>query len=186
MKHRLISNTSTWTAVLLAGLLAGCVTAPKPQSPPTLKSAYKHYFYVGVAVNREQVTGTASANGFGRSQEMLDKDIALIKQQFNQISPENDLKWGQIQPNPGTNGYNFGPADAYVNFGLKNHMYIVGHNLVWHAQTPNWVFQASNSTSGVSNTPSPDNTARAAGTNGFGNRRFGRALGGVVVSAGSI
>ena len=40
--------------------------------------------------------------------------------------------------------YDFGPADAFVSFGLSNKMYLVGHTLVWHSQTPNWVFAGTN------------------------------------------
>ncbi len=110
-------------------------------------------------------------------QEQVDKDIALVKQQFNQISPENDLKWEIIQPYEGSNGYNFGPADAYVNFGIKNHMYIVGHNLVWHSQTPTWVFGASNAPPPANWDP---NQATAGGRGGFGGGfgGFGRGGGG--------
>ncbi len=42
---------------------------------------------------------------------------------------------------PGRDRYNFEPADRYVDFGVKNHMFIIGHNLIWHNQTPNWVFE---------------------------------------------
>ena len=66
---------------------------------------------------------------------------ALVKQQFNAISPENVMKWESIHPRSGSDGYNFEPADRYVEFGEKNGMYIVGHTLVWHSQTPRWVFQ---------------------------------------------
>ena len=41
----------------------------------------------------------------------------------------------------GTHRYNFDLADRYVAFGEKNKMDIVGHTLVWHVQTPDWVFQ---------------------------------------------
>jgi GH35 family endo-1,4-beta-xylanase len=34
--------------------------------------------------------------------------------------------------------------DRYVSFGEKNHMFIVGHTLVWHNQVPAWVFQDEN------------------------------------------
>ena len=44
-----------------------------------------------------------------------------------------------VHPLPGH--YDFTLADRYVNFGLKNHMFIIGHNLVWHHQTPDWVFR---------------------------------------------
>ena len=48
--------------------------------------------------------------------------MALLKEQFNQISPENDMKWQLIHPREGADGYDFGPADAFVNFGLSNNM----------------------------------------------------------------
>jgi len=36
--------------------------------------------------------------------------------------------------------YDFALPDQYVAFGQKHHMFIVGHNLVWHNQIPAWVF----------------------------------------------
>lgn len=143
---------------------------------PTLKDAYKNDFYVGVAINRTIATGAAVlADNVNRNQEEVDRDIALVKEQFNQISPENDLKWGLIHPQEGAEGYDFGPADAYVNFGLSNHMYIVGHTLVWHGQTPNWVFAGTNPPPLPANIPPPAlmTTNNANRTNAPG-RRFGR------------
>jgi len=49
------------------------------------------------------------------------------------------LKWERVHPKLDT--YNFDLPDKYVALGEKNHMFIVGHNLVWHSQVPNWVFQ---------------------------------------------
>jgi endo-1,4-beta-xylanase len=34
----------------------------------------------------------------------------------------------------------FGPADRYVAFGESHGMFVVGHVLLWHQQTPAWVF----------------------------------------------
>lgn len=164
-----------FTAVLLAiGATARCADGP------TLKDAYQDHFHVGVAINRAIATAsTVVADNVERNLEQVDKDTALVKEQFNQISPENDLKWALIQPREGADGYDFGPADAYVNFGLSNHMYIVGHTLVWHGQTPNWVFAGTNPPPVVSNAPPPfaANT-NAFGTNAPGGRRFGRGFGG--------
>jgi endo-1,4-beta-xylanase len=94
--------------------------------------------------------------GFRRSAEQNANDIALLKEQFNQISPENDLKWQLVHPREGADGYDFKPADAFVNFGLSNKMYVVGHTLVWHSQTPNWVFAGTN--------PPPTNVTSSATT----------------------
>jgi len=163
-------------------LLALGATA-RSADPPTLKDAYKHHFYVGVAINRTIAMGTAvRAGNVPRAAEQVDRDIALVKEQFNQISPENDLKWARIHPREGADGYNFGPADAFVNFGLSHHLYIVGHTLVWHGQTPNWVFQGTNMPPEATDTPSPAPSAatNAAATNmaGAGRSGLGRGFGG--------
>jgi endo-1,4-beta-xylanase len=93
----------------------------------TLKDAYKDYFLIGAALNQSQFSGTESC------------ESALIRNQFNAISPENVLKWAFVHPKP--NRYDFGPADRYVEFGRKNRMFIVGHTLIWHNETPAWAFQ---------------------------------------------
>jgi len=97
------------------------------QSQPSLKDAYKGCFMVGAALNPAQFTGQSPA------------EDALIKAQFNTISPENVLKWERIHPQP--DSFDFSPADNYVEFGQQNHMFIIGHTLVWHSQVPKWVFE---------------------------------------------
>jgi endo-1,4-beta-xylanase len=157
-------NPITRSILLLAALFAFSLTTAADDA---LKETFKGRFLIGTAVNRSMVTG---GSGFRRSAEQSAKDIALVKEQFNQISPENDLKWQLIHPREGANGYDFAPADAFVNFGMSNKMYLVGHTLVWHSQTPNSVFAGTN--------PPPANatvTTNSAATNrtGFGGG-FGR------------
>jgi len=120
------------TVIFMAASLTGCATGGGSHSKPALKAAYKNDFKIGVAINERQITG-ADTNG-----------VALIKTQFNSISPENALKWASIHPDPGPDGYDFTLADQYVEFGEKNKMFIIGHTLVWHNQTPRWVFQGEN------------------------------------------
>ena len=108
-----------------AGLLAGTLAGAHAQL--TLKDAFKDSFLVGAALNPEQFSGKAGCEN------------SLIVAQFNSISPGNVLKWGPIHPRPGR--YHFEPADRYVEFGRTNSMFIVGHTLVWHQQTPRWVFE---------------------------------------------
>ncbi|WP_263019690.1 endo-1,4-beta-xylanase [Natronobiforma cellulositropha] len=62
-----------------------------------------------------------------------------LRSSFNAVTPENALKMGPLRPSPNT--YDFTDADAVVNFGVANDMYVRGHTLVWHNQTPHW-FQA--------------------------------------------
>jgi endo-1,4-beta-xylanase len=119
-------------ALLITMLVAAARTAICADAPTTLKDAFKDSFPMGVAINQRQFTGQ-DTNG-----------AALIVSQFNAIAPENVLKWGLVHPRAGTNGYDFEAADAYVAFGKKNHMLIVGHTLAWHNQTPAWVFRDDN------------------------------------------
>jgi len=111
-------------------LLVNCLplqAADLAAGSPTLKEAYKNAFRVGVAVNEAIVSGRDKAS----------QDI--VRREFNSITVENVMKAGPINPQPGV--FNFGPADAYVAFGESNHMFIVGHTLVWHNQTPEWFFK---------------------------------------------
>jgi endo-1,4-beta-xylanase len=129
---------------LSLGLLAAAIVGfdlPTLAAPaPALKDAFQGDFLVGVEINRSVATATPNAR---RDADHVKMDSALVKTQFNQISPENDLKWALIHPREGANGYDFAPADAYVKFGIENHLTIIGHTLVWHGQTPRWVFQST-------------------------------------------
>ncbi|MEZ4703493.1 MAG: endo-1,4-beta-xylanase [Rhodothermales bacterium] len=123
--------------ILLAALLVGSFMVPAMgQAPTSLKEAYAGAFRMGSSVNGAIVAGADS----------LARDIVL--REFNTITSENVLKAGPINPQPGV--YRFEPADAFVAFGEKHGLFIVGHTLVWHNQTPDWFFQDER---GEPNTP---------------------------------
>ncbi len=114
---------------LLASLLAvaGCATAE-----PALKDACRDSFLIGAALNEAQFSET-------------DNRVAtLIKTHFNSVTAENVLKWESVHPEP--DRYDFSASDRYVDFGERNNMFIVGHTLVWHSQTPRWVFEDAEGT----------------------------------------
>src|SRR5437773_4789953 len=119
-------------AVLLAAVAIGCARV-RPvavgRAPRTLRTAFEGAFLVGAALNVAQFSGRDTAGA------------ALVRAQFNAITPENVLKWQSVHPRPGV--YDFATADQYVAFGERDGMFIVGHTLVWHQQTPRWVFQDS-------------------------------------------
>jgi endo-1,4-beta-xylanase len=91
-----------------------------------LKDALKGKFLIGVAMNSDQITGKDT---------LADK---LIAKHFNSIVAENCMKSGPLQPKEGE--FNFTLADQFVKFGEEHKMYIVGHTLIWHSQTPRWFF----------------------------------------------
>lgn len=117
-------------SIVLACILIPALPATMP-AQTFLKDAFKNYFRIGAALNPGHFTGTDAAGS------------ALVKQHFNAITPENDMKWERIHPRPdaGLAGYNFENSDKYVEFGEKNGMFIIGHCLVWHSQAPRWVFE---------------------------------------------
>lgn len=61
----------------------------------------------------------------------------LDKQQFDMITPGNEMKWDTTEPSNGS--FNFGPGDAIVNFAKSAGDRVRGHNLVWDSQLPSWV-----------------------------------------------
>ncbi len=81
---------------------------------------------LGVALSRGQV------------EEKDPVALAIVTRQFDSATPENLLKWELVHPQP--DRYDFEPADRLVAFGEKRGMAVIGHTLVWHSQTPAWVF----------------------------------------------
>lgn len=101
--------------------------AAAQSSSQSLRSAYKNDFLIGVALNTSQVNGQNPKAG------------EIAARQFSSLTPENEMKWQSVHPQPG--GYRFEGADAYAAFSSKHKMALIGHTLVWHSQTPDWVFK---------------------------------------------
>jgi len=100
---------------------------PTDTRQPALKEVFRDHFRIGAALSLDQISG--------REPDALD----LVARHFNSITPENILKWEVVHPEPGR--YDFEAADRYVAWGEQHGMQIIGHTLVWHCQTPEWVFQ---------------------------------------------
>ncbi|MDP0501547.1 MAG: endo-1,4-beta-xylanase [Verrucomicrobiota bacterium JB022] len=109
-------------------MLASCALslAARPEQGGTLREAFADDFLIGVALN-------------GRTIEQAESSAArLAAREFAALTAENDMKWQHIHPAPGR--YNFAAADAYLAFAEAHGMEVIGHTLVWHSQTPDWVF----------------------------------------------
>jgi len=96
------------------------------QGTPTLKQLVPNGWLIGVAINQNQ------------SDERDAAAVDLITSQFNAISPENLLKFESVHRQP--DGFTFDAQDRYVAFGQRRGMAVIGHTLVWHSQTPSWVW----------------------------------------------
>src|SRR6185503_5643943 len=114
-------------ALGMTALVTACHSAKPVPQRTTLKDAFAGSFLIGAAINGRQILGADSIGD------------ALIASQFNSITPENVLKWAPVEPRPGQ--FDFAAPDRYVALGQRRGMKIIGHTLVWHNQTPAWVFQ---------------------------------------------
>ena len=62
---------------------------------------------------------------------------ALVAREFDSLTPENEMKWEAIEPQPGA--FRFDAGDRLVAFAAQNGMRMRGHTLVWHSQLAYWV-----------------------------------------------
>lgn len=101
---------------------------------PALKEAYQDYFSMGVA---------ATANELGKDRE------ELIAQQFNSLTPGNELKADSILDHATSISdpkYDDNPAVKFdrikpiLDFAKEAGIPMRGHTLVWHSQVPRWFF----------------------------------------------
>lgn len=115
-------------SVVLCGIIAVLWAAgPSLADQPGLKEVFHDDFLMGAALNRRQILGNAEG------------DMELALRHFNTVTPENCLKWSSVQPRPGR--WNFRSGDRLAELADEHDLHVVGHTLIWHNQTPGWVFE---------------------------------------------
>ena len=113
-------------ALLLAPLAALAAPSVEPRQAAQsidklFKAKGKHYY------------GTCTDQGrLGAG-----KNAAIIDANFGQVTPENSMKWDQINSRQGT--YSWGQADYLVNWATEHNKTVRGHTFVWHSQLAGWV-----------------------------------------------
>lgn len=107
---------------------AVAATACHGETPRTLHAAFADDFEIGVAIGRHWLADPKET-----------QRRKLASRQFNTATPENQLKWERVHPQPGR--YDFSHADRFLAFCDENRLSAVGHTLCWHSQTPDWVFR---------------------------------------------
>lgn len=102
--------------------------AQSPQSANTLGAvASRHGILIGAAADPKYLSEPEYS--------------AILGAEFTQLQGENQMKFGLIHPRPDNDQhpYDFGPADALVDFAQSHRMKMRGHTLVWHNQVPKWL-----------------------------------------------
>jgi len=113
------------STVLLAAAFAVSGLAAFAAPPSTLRDAAAGHFLIGGAVNPDVVRG-----GDAPAQR-------IVREHFNTLTPENALKWKALERTPGK--YDFRVADEFVDFATRAGAKAIGHTLVWHQSTPDWI-----------------------------------------------
>ncbi len=116
-RRKRMTRTALPAAVLLlvSGAVAVQSTAPAAAAETTLRAAAaKAGLFFGVAASPNRL-------------------YPIVGQEFNQLTPENDMKPDRIATSSG-GLQNTGGADTLVNHAQSNNMLVRGHTLVWHSQ----------------------------------------------------
>jgi endo-1,4-beta-xylanase len=119
-------RTGVLLSIAAAGLTAaGILVFPGTSSAATTlgASAAERGRYFGTAVAASKLNDSAYT--------------ALLNTEFNQVTPENEMKIDATEPQPGQ--FSFGQADQIVNYARSRGMKVKGHTLAWHSQQPGWM-----------------------------------------------
>ncbi len=118
-------------AFMLLGLLVSCARVDTDEwlqvpDPATSLRA--------LAQARGIQIGTAVSIGPLRSEPPYAETLA---REFSMLTPENAMKFGPLRPS--RDRYDFGDADAIVDFAESHGMLVRGHTLVWGQQLSDWL-----------------------------------------------
>ena len=120
-----------------AGVLAAAVTAALPLAIGT--TAAQATLAPGTPLRTLALAAGGRYFGSDMTGDLLSQSTVtqLQSQQFDMITPGNEMKWDTTEPSNGT--FNFGPGDQIVAYAKANGEQVRGHNLVWDSQLPSWV-----------------------------------------------
>ncbi len=128
----------TFTVISL--LMSGCNNAPYAHiqqndastvlalsEQVSVQNLFKNHFKIGTSLSHDQISDSSTRE--------------LVKKHYNAVTAENAMKWEVIHPK--ANVYDFKVADKLTDFAQANNISVLGHTLIWHSQTPDWIFENS-------------------------------------------
>ncbi|WP_422769161.1 endo-1,4-beta-xylanase [Plantactinospora sp. WMMC1484] len=111
---------------------AGAVVLPNTASAASTlgASAAERGRYFGTAVAASRLNDSAYTT--------------ILNREFNQVTPENEMKIDATEPQRGQ--FTYTNADRIVQHARSRGMQVRGHTLAWHSQQPGWMQSLSGST----------------------------------------
>jgi endo-1,4-beta-xylanase len=153
------------------GGTVGAIAGGAPNGTGALGGATSSGGYAGATVTGGGASGTSNGSGAGTASggasgtasggaggatTQLVKFVGNITTNgavrdgfamyWNQITPENEGKWGSVQPSQGT--FNWSSLDKIYAYAGANNVVFKQHNFIWGSQQPSWV-NASNAQASV-------------------------------------
>jgi endo-1,4-beta-xylanase len=91
-----------------------------------LKDAWKDRLKIGAAVSRRTLGDPAAER--------------IVAEHFSSLTCENAMKFGPLHPE--ANRWEWEEADFVATYARRHGIPLRGHTMVWHNQTPDWLFRA--------------------------------------------
>ncbi|OJJ01777.1 hypothetical protein ASPVEDRAFT_41361 [Aspergillus versicolor CBS 583.65] len=119
------------TLVALLASVEACATRPNTGTTPLKEEAAKKDILIGSgAINPTYLNDSQFA--------------AVLSEQFDSLSPENEMKWAFLNPTIGH--YNWDTLDRLVDFAEANNMVVKGHGLISGCCNPDYVLNITDPT----------------------------------------
>ena len=124
--------------------------APTPSPAPSLLSGSggigslrEEAAKAGLIIGSGSIKGMTSTADGRPSNYLAEPQFAeVLAEQFNSLSPENDMKWQFVEPQEGV--YDFEGLDRLAAFGKANDMQVKGHGLISSCCNPDYLVSKIN------------------------------------------
>lgn len=133
---RYLKSTAILAAVTLGLTFAAAAPASgSTDTEPTLRELAEQ---AGVVIGSGSIKAAEWTIDGRPSNYLAEPEFAeVLSQQFNSLSPENEMKWTFVQPQEGV--FDFAGLDRLVDFAADHDMAVKGHGLISSCCNPDYV-----------------------------------------------